>query len=180
MISKLIIIRGNSGSGKTTIAKRLQRELGKGTMLVPQDVLRREIVWVRDGANNPSIELIKRTVLYAKEIGYGVILEGILAKKFYGGMIDELVKEFGNHVLLYHFDLTFEETLRRHATKPNSHDFGEKEMREWWNDNDGLGFSSEYVFHANDSEDDVLAKIVDDFRKLAIIAVSEEYTLAKK
>lgn len=28
MASKLVIIRGNSGSGKTTIAKALQQELG--------------------------------------------------------------------------------------------------------------------------------------------------------
>ena len=164
MISKLIIIRGNSGGGKTTIAKRLQRELGKGTMLVPQDVLRREIVWVQDGADNPSIELIKRTVLYAKEIGYDVILEGILAKKFYRTMIEELIEEFADNVLLYHFDLTFEETLRRHATKPNAHDFGEKEMREWWNDADGLGLANEHVFYVDDSEEAVFAKILRDCR----------------
>lgn len=164
MPSKLIIIRGNSGSGKTTVAKRLQKELGKGTMLVPQDVLRREIVWVRDGADNPSIELIKRTVLYAKEIGYDVILEGILAKKFYRTMIEELIEEFANNVLLYHFDLTFEETVRRHATKPNAHDFGEKEMREWWNDADGLSLTNEHVFHVNDSEEAVFAKILRDCR----------------
>lgn len=163
MSSKLIIIRGNSGSGKTTVAKRLQRELGKGTMLVPQDILRREIVWVRDGADNPSIELIKRTVLYAKEIGYDVILEGILAKKFYGLMISELIEEFDNRVHVYHFDLTFEETLRRHATKPNAHDFGEEEMREWWNEADSLGVKDEHIFFAADTEDEVVAQILRDY-----------------
>lgn len=163
MVSKLIVIRGNSGSGKTTIAKRLQRELGKGTMLVSQDVLRREIVWVRDGANNPSIELMKRTVLYAKEIGYNVILEGILAKKFYAPMINELIAEFAGCSHVYHFDLPFEETLRRHATKSNAHDFGEKEMREWWNESDSLGLQHEHIFFASDSEDAVLAKILHDY-----------------
>ena len=32
----------------------------------------------------------------------------------------------------YYFDLPFEETLKRHQTKPNCNSFGEAEMREWW------------------------------------------------
>ena len=34
----LIILRGNSGCGKTSTAHLLQRQLGYGTMLVSQDV----------------------------------------------------------------------------------------------------------------------------------------------
>ncbi len=162
MASKLIIIRGNSGSGKTTVARRVQRELGKGTMLVPQDTLRREIVWVRDGADNPSIELIKRTVLYGKEIGYNVILEGILAKKFHDSMINELIEEFAGNVHAYYFDLSFDETLRRHATKPNAQDFGEVEMREWWNEKDYLGIPHEQKVAAQESEDEIVARIIND------------------
>ena len=48
MGGRLFIIRGNSASGKSTIAKKLQLELGYGTMLIPQDVIRREIVRVKD------------------------------------------------------------------------------------------------------------------------------------
>ena len=149
MASKLIIIRGNSGSGKTTVAKRVQHELGKGTMLVPQDILRREIVWVRDGADNPSIELIKRTVLYGKEIGYDVILEGILAKKFHDSMINELIEEFAGNVRAYYFDLSFDETLSRHATKPNAQDFG---------------ISGEQKIWVEESEEEIVARIVNDCR----------------
>ena len=32
-MGKLIILRGNSGSGKTTVAKALQKKLGRNTML---------------------------------------------------------------------------------------------------------------------------------------------------
>ena len=48
-MAKIIILRGNSGSGKTTTAKRLQKKLGHGTMFVSQDVVRREILYVKDG-----------------------------------------------------------------------------------------------------------------------------------
>ena len=38
---RLIILRGNSGSGKTTTGKALQKKSGHGTMLISQDVVRR-------------------------------------------------------------------------------------------------------------------------------------------
>ena len=33
--------------------------------------------------------------------------------------------------------------MRRHATKPNAHEFGESEMRQWWKDQDVLGVPGE-------------------------------------
>lgn len=46
--STLIILRGNSASGKTTIAKQLQEHFGQGTLLVSQDVVRRDMLRVHD------------------------------------------------------------------------------------------------------------------------------------
>ena len=48
-MNKLIILRGNSGSGKTTIAKELQQVFGNNTMLISQDVIRRDMLKVKDG-----------------------------------------------------------------------------------------------------------------------------------
>lgn len=50
-VAKLIILRGNSGSGKTATGKALQRKFGRGTMLISQDVVRREMLFVKDGPN---------------------------------------------------------------------------------------------------------------------------------
>ncbi len=36
---KLVILRGNSGSGKTTVAKELQKKFDRNTMLISQDVV---------------------------------------------------------------------------------------------------------------------------------------------
>lgn len=49
-MKKLITLRGNSGSGKTTIARALQEKFGKNTMLLSQDVIRRDILKTNDGA----------------------------------------------------------------------------------------------------------------------------------
>lgn len=43
-MSKLIILRGNSGSGKTTVAKALQEKLGYNTMRISQDEVRRNML----------------------------------------------------------------------------------------------------------------------------------------
>ena len=40
-MGKLSILRGNSGSGKSTIAKELQNKFGQNTMLISQDEIRR-------------------------------------------------------------------------------------------------------------------------------------------
>lgn len=41
---KLIILRGNSGSGKTTVAKELQKRFGRNTMMISQDAVRRDML----------------------------------------------------------------------------------------------------------------------------------------
>lgn len=48
-MGKLIILRGNSGSGKTTVARALQRKFGRNTLFLSQDTVRREMLWAHDG-----------------------------------------------------------------------------------------------------------------------------------
>ena len=139
----LIILRGNSGCGKTSTARLLQRQLGDGTMLVSQDVVRREILRVKDIENNPAIQLIYDLRMYGNNVGYTVILEGILSNKKYGAMLRRLLDDFQGEKLIYYFDVSFEETVRRHTTKPNAHEFGESEMRQWWKDQDVLNVPGE-------------------------------------
>ena len=139
----LIILRGNSGCGKTSTARLLQRQLGDGTMLVSQDVVRREILRVKDIESNPAIQLIYDLCMYGNNVGYTVILEGILSNKKYGAMLRRLLDDFQGEKLIYYFDVSFEETVRRHATKPNAHEFGESEMRQWWKDQDVLNVPGE-------------------------------------
>lgn len=166
MTSKLIIIRGNSGSGKTTVAKELRSRIGDGlsdnTLLVQQDVLRRDMLRERDMAEKRSvIELIELVVEFGRSKGRTVILEGILATKKYGPMLRRLANRF-DEVYVYYFDIPFEETLCRHATKPNAHEFGEKEMREWWNEKDYLHIDGEKLLDKSKSVEDITTQIIAD------------------
>ena len=159
-MAKLIIIRGNSGSGKSTVAKQLQQEMGYETMLVQQDVLRREILRVRDKPGNPAIELIHDTAAYGRSIGYDVIVEGILTRERYGEMLQRLSSLF-DETHVYYFDIPFEETVRRHHTKPNAHEYGEKELKEWWNERDLLSDDDTVITH-DLGQAEIVSRIVKD------------------
>ena len=164
MKSRLIIIRGNSGSGKSTVARLVRDKLGVDTMLIPQDVVRRDMLFVKDRLGNPAIELIPKIALYGKEIGYDVVLEGILSKKLYGVELRKLITDFEDNAYVFYMDVSFEETLKRHDTKPKRLEYGREKMQEWWLDNDILGTPLEYIipesYSADQAVDFILSKVM--------------------
>ena len=118
-MSRLVILRGNSGSGKTTVAKMLQEKFGPNTMLISHDMIRMQIL---HGRRNSEI----------------TILEGILPYEDYKPLFEAALEEYGENIFSYYYDISFEETLRRHQTKPNRDEFGEADMRRWWREKDFL------------------------------------------
>lgn len=160
--SKLIMIRGNSGSGKTTTAKALQQKLGRNTMIISQDMVRREILWVNDGFDTPALPLLKEMLLYGHAHCPAVILEGIMKAEWYQPLFTLARETFGDQIYAYYFDLPFEETLRRHAMREKAKEFGEAAMRRWWNEKDFLPDISERILSADLSPDQVLSIICDD------------------
>ncbi|WP_100009849.1 kinase [Lentibacillus sediminis] len=161
MESKLIIIRGNSGSGKTTTAKSLQNHFGRGTLVVAQDVVRRDMLKVHDREGNLSIDLIREIAKYGRDKCEVVIVEGILNKTRYGEMLNNLIQFYNERAFTYYFDLPFEETVIRHNTRAKKMEFGEDSLRSWWNPNDYLGVDREMILTENMSEKDVLELILD-------------------
>ncbi|MGO5327594.1 AAA family ATPase [Oscillospiraceae bacterium LCP21S3_A1] len=82
-MKKLITLRGNSGSGKTTIARALQEKFGKNTMLLSQDVIRRDILKTNDGAGTRTNDVLIMLLEYGHAHNELVILEGILNSRWY-------------------------------------------------------------------------------------------------
>ena len=161
-MSKLIIIRGNSGSGKTSVANSLQKKLGRNTLLISQDAVRRGMLWVNDGKDTLAIPLLIALLRYGREHCRHVILEGILKASWYKPLFETAVSEFGPEIYAYYYDISFEETLKRHESKPNRFEFGEAEMRGWWNDKDYIGLIPEEIFKEDASVDDAVDKICRD------------------
>ena len=135
-MSKLIMIRGNSGSGKTTTAKLLQQYLGENSMLLSQDVIRRDILNAKHGTDANTISLLSVLLEYGSRHCEVVILEGILYSKKYIPLFEQAKELFGDKIWGYYYELSFEETLARHNTKNSRNDYGEEEMRTWWHEKD--------------------------------------------
>lgn len=134
--------------------------VGRGVALVQQDVIRRELLRERDRPSGLNIELIKLNAQFALAHGYDVILEGILCSSRYGGMIRSLLDEHVGPSFVYYYDLPFEETLRRHAAKPNAGDFGKKEMAEWFVERDLLGVPGERTIGPDQSQEETVSRIL--------------------
>ena len=163
MTDTIVIIRGNSGSGKTTVAKKLCGELGSDCMLLSQDVIRREILHTKDGKNSAAVDLLKNMVVFGKEHSNIVILEGILNSCWYKPLFDTIQKNFKN-IYVYYYLLPFDETVKRFHTKCNT-DYTEQDMERWWNERDLLGFDNEKIILKDMSVNDTVKMILNDTKR---------------
>lgn len=145
IMAKLIILRGNSGSGKTSVAKALQKRFGHNTMMISQDLVRREMLWVKDGIGTKALPLLINLLKYGRENSEITILEGILDAECYMPLFQKAVEEYEEKIFAFYYDLPFEETLLRHETKPNKNEFGEEAMRRWWKEKDFINIIPERI-----------------------------------
>jgi predicted kinase len=158
--TKLIVLRGPSGSGKSTTAKALRLAQTEKMALIEQDHFRRIVLKEKDIQNGLNADLIKRTVVFALEHSYHVILEGIFDAERYSNMFQELLDMHSTNNYFFYFDISFEETLRRHQSKPNKHEFGEKEMRDWYKEKDLLQFVQETLVPETSSSEQTINTLI--------------------
>ena len=162
--SKLIVVRGNSGSGKSAIAAGLREAYGRGIAIVGQDNIRRVVLRDRDIVGAPNIGLIAMTARYALAQGFHVVIEGILYADRYGQMLLDLYADHAGDSFFYYLDVPFSVTLKRHATKPNSNDFGETAMAAWFRPQDLLPGGIETVITADSSLEESIDRIAEASR----------------
>lgn len=128
--TRLVILRGNSASGKSSIARAVREQLsGHRVVVIHQDVIRREILGEHDVPGAANIGLIDLITRYALDQEFHVVLEGILYAPHYGAMLGQLVIDHRGLTRCYYLDVPLEETLLRHATKRPTSEYGEAEMR---------------------------------------------------
>ena len=161
-MAKLVIIRGNSGSGKSSLAKKLQAHYGQGTLLIAQDTVRRDMLKEKVEPGNLSIDLTESLAHFGYEHDLLVLVEGFYETDIYGHMLERLRTLFASQTLAYYYDLTFEETVRRHQTRAKHEEFTPSDMRRWWKDRDFLGWEEESFFRNEDSLEAAFERIVQD------------------
>ena len=162
MTGRLIVLRGNSGSGKSTVAAELRRRLGDGIAVVEQDYLQRHVLGARETNTGENSELIELVTRYALANAQAVVLEGILSAELYSDLLSRLASGGGVQSSFYYFDLPFEETVARHQTREKAGSFGEVELRRWFAERDLLAFTPERLIGATSSAQDTAARILDE------------------
>ncbi|HEX8226998.1 MAG TPA: AAA family ATPase [Candidatus Saccharimonadales bacterium] len=164
---KLIILRGPSGSGKSTISKILFENAQKKAALIEQDHYRFIFKPAGGGgkANSATIhKMIKSDTIIALADGYDVILEGILGVTSYDKVLEDIFAAHPDNNFLYYFDISFEETVKRHATRTitQGSGFTEEDMREWYPASRISDTFTEQIISETSSIDDTVATILSD------------------
>lgn len=131
--TRLVILRGDAASGKTTTARALRPALGQRVAVISQDHFRRELLHDpnRLRRSRAASILIVGAARQALDLGYDVILDGIFNLRDYAEAFESLYLDHRGTTGIYQFDVGLEETIRRHAGRPLANAFGEDEIRRW-------------------------------------------------
>ena len=141
----LIVLRGNSGSGKSSVSHALRDAYGRGLAWVSQDLIRRIILKEKDAPGGVNIGLIDQVARYCLDHGQQVVLDGMLYAGRYEQTLAGLNRDHLGSSHFYYLDVSLDETLRRHATRPQATEFGPEEMRGWYCQRDLLSSIHERV-----------------------------------
>jgi hypothetical protein len=159
----LIILRGNSASGKSSAAAEVRRRHGRRDLaVVGQDNLRRDVLHERDVPAGANIGLVDLVTRYALSHGFNVIVEGILRADHYAEMLMALIDDHQGRTCCYYFDVPFDESLRRHAGKPQASKYGAAEMKAWYRGLDLLPGGTEQVLPATMTQDEIVRRVMAD------------------
>lgn len=160
--SRLIIIRGNSGSGRSSLAKSTRAARPRGVAIIGHVVPRREILHVRDRPDALSVPYIDMSARFALDHGLHVIVEGILHSEIYGAMLARLRSDHRGVTRSYCYELELEETLRRHRTRSLADEVSEETVASWYRSADRAPELDEAVLHADLSAATALERVLAD------------------
>lgn len=158
--TRLIVLRGNSGSGKSTVARTLRAAYGRGLAWVSQDLIRRTILRERDRPGGANIGLIDLVARYSLDQRFHVVLDGILYADRYEAMLAGLDRDHVGLSRFYYLDVCIDETLRRHAQRPESAEFTGEDMRQWYRPRDLLTSVEERVIAETSTLEETVSLIL--------------------
>lgn len=160
--SRLIVIRGNSGSGKSELARSIREARPRGVAILGHDQLRREILHLRDRPGNLTVEFYDLTARFILDRGLHLVIEGILHEEIYGDMLRRLIADHRGITRCYRYDLSFEETAQRHRGKPLAAVVNEDTLRSWYREHDPLHGVDEHVIDAGSDLARTTARVLAD------------------
>jgi len=162
-MSKLIILRGNSGSGKSTVALELAKGSTHKIAIIDADHYRVHMLFPQGENKSDLAALMSHNVLYCLEHGYTVIWDSIFYanernRVYLGNFLEKLHPQDN---FIFNFDVSFEETARRHNLRAKKDSFSVEQMREWYHPIEKLGYDFEYDIPESNSLEQTIHFIKD-------------------
>ena len=156
-IPKLVIIRGPSGAGKTTVARALVETCARPTALVERD----QYMLMFNAAGRFRIDqaIIELVVERCLAGGFNVVFEGNFKPDTHEGMLSRLFDVHPAENYVFYMDVSLEETVRRHDTRPNM--ITVEKMRELYPYARPLGHPDEVIVPETLSSAGVVALIME-------------------
>lgn len=181
MEPRLIVIRGNSGSGKSSVVEGIRAAYGHGIAWIEQDYVRRIIFQEPGRPDDATIPMIQQIAKHALGHGFHAVVEGIMPTTGYAGMFAGLAREYAGSAYFYYLDIPFEETVRRHATRDKASAFSGDDMAEWYRPKDLLDQPRETVIDETSSLEATVQQILTEtglLRPAAQVQVGDHDRLA--
>lgn len=125
--------------------------------MISQDVIRRQML---DGDDNKTIEVISNLLDFTSKNYDITILEGIFVKRKYEKLFNNIRGIYKlEQIQAYYYDLSFEETIKRHSMRDCKEEFDDKKMRSWFVEKDYLDDFNEIKFDENISINEAISTI---------------------
>ena len=143
------------GIGKSTVANLIAKKAKNKIAVVDADYYRVTMLFPKPFDGNDLAALMKQDVLYCLEHGYDIIWDSIFYannrnKKYLGEFLTNI---HPTDNFIFNFDVSFEESVRRHEQRHKSNDFTADDMREWYHPIESLGYDFEYLIPESNSID---------------------------
>jgi hypothetical protein len=116
-----------------------------------------------------NIGLIDQIARHALDHDYHAVLDGIFYADRYEQMLARLASDHRGRSRFYYLDVSMDETIRRHATRPQAADFSPEDMRHWYRARDLLGSVHERVIPQTSTLQDTIGVILADSQLLATL-----------
>ena len=123
MQTKLIILRGPSSSGKTTVMNELKSRSPRRVATVEADIFKHKILHSQDGSKELTAKLCSDVIRRLLVSGYDVVAEGLFSAKYYKNVFDDIESAHPHDNHFYYFDISLAEVIRRHSMRSKSTEF---------------------------------------------------------
>lgn len=168
-MQKLLVIRGPSGSGKSSVSNEIIKRATRPTLLIGEDKIRKMFNDHKRTGHETARRLAISSVLLGLDNGYDVIYQGILTtkNKNFNAQFGDILSTHPHENYFFYLDVGFGETVKRHQSRHKKSQFGPEAMKRWWDYSLPTKHSSEIIIPEDSSLENTI-KIISKAAKLEL------------